>query len=170
MSIAYTIDFTVPNNILVGLTNGSYERVGGVIREAQSKHIVAWLREGSSSTNALRHLPRTTTLTNSLLGASQILNLSLAAISIPIIMHYANRISEQIETLSQQIDMQFDIERMSKLKSALSAAANDSSDYNIRMMRISNAASKLHESYQSFTSLAAAQIETNPLMAQTYLG
>ncbi len=36
----------VPPAITQGLTNGSLERVGGVVREAGSKQIVAWLREG----------------------------------------------------------------------------------------------------------------------------
>lgn len=44
----YTIETSlqIPENIAKGLLNRTYERVGGVIREAKSKHVVTWLREG----------------------------------------------------------------------------------------------------------------------------
>ncbi len=44
----YTIETSlqVPEFIAQGLSSGTYERVGGVIREAKSKHVVTWLREG----------------------------------------------------------------------------------------------------------------------------
>ncbi len=37
--------FQIPDWIANGLDNGNYERVGGVIREVDSKSVVAWLRE-----------------------------------------------------------------------------------------------------------------------------
>ena len=36
----------VPNSIAWGLATGSLERVGGVVRDVSSKHIVMWLRDG----------------------------------------------------------------------------------------------------------------------------
>ena len=44
----YTIEtsFQIPENIVLGLQNRTLERVGGVIREAKSKQVVTWLREG----------------------------------------------------------------------------------------------------------------------------
>lgn len=47
-----TTTFSVPNWISDGLTQGIYERVGGVIRDTSSKQVVAWLRE-ANPTNSL---------------------------------------------------------------------------------------------------------------------
>jgi len=41
-----TTTFLIPDWISAGLTGGLDERVGGVIREVGSKHVVAWLKEG----------------------------------------------------------------------------------------------------------------------------
>ncbi|MFS8860820.1 hypothetical protein [Synechococcus sp. H60.4] len=42
----------IPEAILKGLQNGTYERVGGVVREVASKRVVAWLRETGGLTLA----------------------------------------------------------------------------------------------------------------------
>ena len=40
-----TTTFVLANWIVKGLTNGDFERVGGVIREIGTKKVVTWLRE-----------------------------------------------------------------------------------------------------------------------------
>lgn len=40
----------IPEAILRGLQNGTYERIGGIVREVASKRVVAWLRETGAST------------------------------------------------------------------------------------------------------------------------
>lgn len=45
MSLSVTPTFLIPDWIAKGLTDGTFERVGGVIREVGSKKIVIWLRE-----------------------------------------------------------------------------------------------------------------------------
>ena len=37
--------FQVPEYIAQGISNGAYERVGGVVRQKGSKKVVAWLRD-----------------------------------------------------------------------------------------------------------------------------
>jgi hypothetical protein len=39
--------FQVPQHIAQGLSNGTLERVGGVVRQTGSKQIVAWLHEAN---------------------------------------------------------------------------------------------------------------------------
>ncbi|AFY33921.1 hypothetical protein [Calothrix sp. PCC 7507] len=65
MTIPLTVTFTLASWILKGLQDGTFERVGGVIREVGSKHIVTWLRDtpsnslvsaSSSSSNNLLNL------------------------------------------------------------------------------------------------------------------
>ncbi|XWK90613.1 MAG: hypothetical protein U7127_11340 [Phormidium sp.] len=48
-----TVTFTLADWIAKGLADGSYERIGGVIREVGSKQVVAWLREAGSITSSL---------------------------------------------------------------------------------------------------------------------
>lgn len=48
--VATQVTLDIPYAILKGLENGTYERIGGVIREVGSKKVVAWLRETSDST------------------------------------------------------------------------------------------------------------------------
>jgi len=55
------VELEIPDDILSGLATGKYERVGGVIRHADSKQVFAWLREGGnisrSSSSGLTLLP-----------------------------------------------------------------------------------------------------------------
>ena len=42
------VEFEVPDEIAQGLANRTLERVGGIIRFADSKQIVDWLRDGAT--------------------------------------------------------------------------------------------------------------------------
>lgn len=42
----FTVPLEFPSDIIAGLFDGRYERIGGVIQEAGSKHVVTWLRDG----------------------------------------------------------------------------------------------------------------------------
>lgn len=50
MPLTMPVEFDVPQHIEQGLVNGQLERVGGVIRDTESKQIIAWLREAQSLT------------------------------------------------------------------------------------------------------------------------
>ena len=45
------IKLTISDQIAKSLADGTYERVGGIIRESRSKQIVAWLREVACEVN-----------------------------------------------------------------------------------------------------------------------
>ncbi|MEH2190268.1 MAG: hypothetical protein V7K64_29540 [Nostoc sp.] len=49
MTIPLTVTFTLASWIAKGLQDGTLVRVGGVIINATSKHIVTWLRESNNS-------------------------------------------------------------------------------------------------------------------------
>lgn len=61
------VEFEVPDDVEKGLMNGTLERVGGVIRFADSKQVVAWLRDGG---NISRNPSSTFKLLPSLLRAT----------------------------------------------------------------------------------------------------
>lgn len=46
------IKLTMSDKIAKSLADGTYERVGGIIRESRSKQIVAWLREVAHEINS----------------------------------------------------------------------------------------------------------------------
>ncbi|QFS47157.1 hypothetical protein [Nostoc sphaeroides] len=48
MSLPVTVTFMLADWIVKGLTDGTLERVGGVIREVGSKRVISWLREVDS--------------------------------------------------------------------------------------------------------------------------
>ncbi|TVP64163.1 MAG: hypothetical protein EA343_06015 [Nodularia sp. (in: Bacteria)] len=52
MSLALTVTFALADWIAKGLADGTFERVGGVIREVGNKQVVTWLREYGSNSSA----------------------------------------------------------------------------------------------------------------------
>ncbi|MFS8776782.1 hypothetical protein NW806_10795 [Synechococcus sp. W65.1] len=50
--VAEQVILDIPEAILKGLQDGTYERIGGVVREVASKRVVAWLRETGGLTLA----------------------------------------------------------------------------------------------------------------------
>ncbi|MEH1848476.1 MAG: hypothetical protein V7L25_26720 [Nostoc sp.] len=48
MSLPVTVTFMLADWIVKGLRDGTFERVGGVIREVGSKRVITWLREVNS--------------------------------------------------------------------------------------------------------------------------
>ena len=97
MSLAVTATFVLADWIVKGLANGTYERVGGVIREVATKRIVTWLREqgaNNSSGNQLEEFGRSLQITQGILqvtSAVSILNLGVSVIGFVVI---AQRLKE----------------------------------------------------------------------------
>ncbi|MGB0386437.1 MAG: hypothetical protein ACPGWR_16625 [Ardenticatenaceae bacterium] len=52
-----TIEVTlaVSDHVAQSLANGTYERVGGIVRESRSKQIVTWLREVGHEVNSIEN-------------------------------------------------------------------------------------------------------------------
>ncbi|MEA5621314.1 hypothetical protein VB711_26265 [Cronbergia sp. UHCC 0137] len=48
MSLPIQVTFLLADWVVKGLKDGTFERVGGVIREVASKKIVTWLRDTNS--------------------------------------------------------------------------------------------------------------------------
>jgi tetratricopeptide (TPR) repeat protein len=91
-----TTTFDIPAKILEGLTTGSYERVGGVVRDVVTKQIVMWLREtgGSSITPAIP-LPL-----DPVTGA---LSVAISAINTGVSAYGFHQVNGKLEGMSQQL-------------------------------------------------------------------
>lgn len=129
----------IPPAIAQGLANGTFERVGGVIREVGNKQVVAWLREGgkiASNPNILTgglgsvatSLLNTAVSAHShhlimqalarqgmLIGTMGILNIAISGYTLYILNRRINHLGKQIKKIAAE----FDRDRWNKLASAL---------------------------------------------------
>ena len=79
MGVPVTVNFVLDDWIVRGLENGTFERVGGVIRDVQTKTVVTWLRESGSNSSGVKYLTEGALQLN---NATSILNLSVSLIDI----------------------------------------------------------------------------------------
>lgn len=130
---ALQVFLDVPETLITGLSTGSLERIGGVIREADTKQVVAWLREGISDTSESglpAPLTQVLAATNNagisaVLGTvvlTSLLNFSVSLISLRIMMNRLDQLGAQIESLREMIKTEFKRERDMRFKVALQAA------------------------------------------------
>ena len=111
----------VPTKIAKGLASGQLEREGGVIREAGSKQVVAWLREGGKigdnsnlAGGALRSILD--------VGGMGILNLAATAVSTAIVLKRLKDLEQEIKSLGKEIAGHFAQDRQVKMDAAIHTA------------------------------------------------
>lgn len=99
------VAFEIPSEVERGLASGALERVGGVIRDSSTKHVVSWLRDSGvfqatvdSSTNTALINPTNTVLSASQQGAS-LLNISPNSLSS--LTQLANQANSQLAKIGQ---------------------------------------------------------------------
>ncbi|HRW98443.1 MAG TPA: hypothetical protein P5280_03085 [Cyclobacteriaceae bacterium] len=111
--------------IISGLMSGTYERVGGVIRDVGSKEVVAWLRD----------LPQTQPIDATVLSSlgpllplnvvTSVLNLSISVIGFGVVMKRLNTIEGQLQTISgilAGVNRKLDLSFYSNFRAALELA------------------------------------------------
>lgn len=146
---AVTVTFAVANWIATGLADGTFERVGGVIREVGTKRVVAWLREAAGS-NGLP-LPSSGGLVESLVNpidnaanqvisvintgigalqitsAASVLNLGVSVIGFTVILQRLGELEERLQKsqeLLSTIDRKIDLSFCAEFRVALDLAMN----------------------------------------------
>lgn len=146
-----TIDvvFEVPVQIQQGMMSGSLERVGGIVRDSETKQVVAWLRDGSAidpTNNPVDQILSASRGQNLLLltgRSALLLNLTLMAIGI-------FRINQQLKTINDEISSikdEFRRDRLVKKRVALRAARDvlTAQDERIANNRFNSAQDGLYE-------------------------
>jgi hypothetical protein len=130
--------FYIPEHIAQGISNGTYERVGGVVREIGSKQVVAWLREiyGKSdpvlSNNlALSSVSAVSSTLNMALSSvsavSSTLNLAVSTMGFIIVLNRLGIIEQQLEQAQEvlrTIDYKIDLSFYANFRAALDLAFN----------------------------------------------
>ena len=128
---AITVHLEVPSFIETGLADGSMERVGGVIRFANDKRIVAWLREGGeipeeivSRSGLLQSILKYTgkpaaTIGNILGRTIPLLSIAFAGFELLEMIRGIEGNQKEIEAIYERVEEQFRRDRLTELFTAL---------------------------------------------------
>ncbi|MBD2099263.1 hypothetical protein H6F90_29810 [Trichocoleus sp. FACHB-591] len=112
-------NFLIPDHISAGLASGIYERVGGVIREVGSKHVVSWLRE-DLALNGDGGMPQVT-------SAANMLTLGVSVIGFAVIIQRLNELEKRLQDVTEllnKVDRKIDLGFYAKFRAALNLATN----------------------------------------------
>jgi len=149
--------FDLPAALANGLQNGAYERVGGVIRDSNSKQVVAWLREGGNGVVTQPPLLKpplgeAAQLITPMLSA---VNLGVSVAGFAVVITQLNQISDQIRLIEAKVDrvsVKLDDQALAKLKAGVNACLNavELGDANLRQQMAGQALTTLHEARQYF--------------------
>lgn len=167
--IPLNVVFDLPVALANGLQSGAYERVGGVIRDSNSKQVVAWLREGGNGAVSQTPLPKMPLgeafqLVTPMLSA---VNLGVSVAGFAVVITQLNQISNQIRLIEAKVDrvsVKLDDQALAKLKAGVNACLNSVElvDANLRQQMTGHALTTLHEARQYFNQQvlrSAAQAE-----------
>lgn len=114
-----TVHFDIPEDINNGLKSGVYERVGGTIRDSQTKQIVAMLREVPFN------LANTTTILSQLNTIASIINIAVSVVGFVVVTKKLNLIEQKIDKLQKSLNelhYKYDVSIDAKFKGALNSA------------------------------------------------
>ncbi len=112
--------FDVPEDIREGLDSGQYERVGGVIRDLNTKQVVAWLRE-----NKPDRLVNFDSSFSNFLPFLGVLNLAVSVGGFALVLGRLRNIEDQLRGLNattSQINQKIDFQGYANLASAIQQA------------------------------------------------
>ena len=157
--------FHIPEYISQGISNGTYERVGGVIREADSKKVVAWLREAGKIGESV--LPQVS-------AVSSVLNLAVSTMGFVIVLKRLGVIEqrlEQAQEVLQTIDYKIDLSFYANFRAALDLAINAFTMTNseTRKMSAMQAINRFLEAEHHYTKLTDIEIGNGSQVADEYL-
>ncbi len=182
-----TVDATlyVPNHIAQGLSNGTYERVGGVVREMGSKQVVAWLREiGKISDPDLSNILANSSMSavsntlnlalSSVSAVTSTLNLAVSTMGFIIVLKRLGIIEQRLE-LAQEvlrtIDYKIDLSFYANFRAAIDLAFNAFTMTNpdARKMSAMQAINRFLEAEHHYTKLTDIEIGNGSQVADEYL-
>lgn len=170
--------FQVPKNIAQGLSNGTYERVGGVIREANSKQVVTWLREtgnaGKTLDSVLQNVNAVSSVLQNVGAVSSVLNLAVSTMGFVIVLNRLGVIEHQLQQAQevlQTIDYKIDLSFYANFRAALDLAMNAFTMSNAETRKISamHAINRFLEAEHHYTKLTDMEIGNGSQVADEYL-
>jgi len=168
-----TVDatFHLPEQIAQGLLDGTYERVGGVVRNIVSKQVVAWLRE----IYEIEEPVLLDLLSLTPVGAvASTLNLAVSTMGFIIVLKRLGVIEQKLEqaqevleTIGYKIDLSFYANFRAALDLAINAFTMNNSE--TRKMSAMQAINRFLEAEHHYTKLTDREIGNGSQVAGEYL-
>jgi len=164
----------IPEKIQISLMDGSYQRLGGIVRESNSKQIVAWLREGNalSDSSLIQSIAPVGRALTALSGTGMLLNLALTSASLVTTMKRLERLSANVSSLGKELHGEFKRDRDINFKAALQRArdALEASSAVNRTQSAHQVIQGLYEARENFYQDFHQALEQDfVLLAQHYL-
>lgn len=121
MMDSVAVHFEIPESISSGLKSKAYERVGGVIRDSQTKQIVAMLRETTPN------LSQASTILSQFGSVASLLNVAISVVGFVIIAKRLDVIERKIDGLQESLNAlhyKYDLSVDANFRAALKLAEN----------------------------------------------
>jgi tetratricopeptide (TPR) repeat protein len=183
---ALTVSFALTDWVVKGLENGTFERVGGVIREVATKKVVGWLREISSANpyqkfteieNQLGAVQNGLKLTQGMLQlstAASLLSLGVSVMGFAVITQRLNDLEQRLrETQAsvEKINHKIDISFYANFRAALDLAVNAFTMSNAENRRSSalQAVNRFVEAEHIYQELTINEINQKSQIADEYI-
>lgn len=112
--------FVISEEITEGLSNGTLERVGGIIRETQSKQVIAWLREITPNISQVPMLLQ-------LGSVASILNLGVSVMGFTLVMQRLQELEQRLQKAQEvlnKINRKIDLGFYANFRAALDLAVH----------------------------------------------
>lgn len=124
MNTVIDVLLEIPVDIQRKLAQGTYERVGGVVREADTKHVVTWLKQVSptETVNQVVNLP---TLLSGTAAAGSVLTLGVSVLGFGMLSKQLNKLETQLketQALLAKINRKLDLSFYANFAAALDMA------------------------------------------------
>lgn len=94
--------FELPKEIEKGLAEGTYERVGGVIRKTGDKQVVTWLSEVGENLPEESQIPSILSSPQLLMGL-QVANIAVSVAGFAMIHHKLRQVERQLQGIDQKL-------------------------------------------------------------------
>lgn len=153
-----TVFFDVPTAVVRGLADGSYERVGGIIRNASDKKIVMWLQEGGSRASQALAQPPLAGISGAASASTMLsaVNLGVSVAGFALVLQQLNLISDRIRSIEaklERVSQKLDDQVLGRLKAGINACQNavELQDSSLRIQMAGQALLELHGARQFFT-------------------
>ncbi len=173
MTLPVTVTFMLADWIAKGLADGTFERVGGVIRDVKTKQIVSWLRDqvsNNSTGGKLTELGQSLQVTS----AVSILNLGVSVIGFAVIAKRLKELEQrlqQAQELLNKINRKIDLSFYANFRAALDLAINAFTMANHENRRSSalQAIDRFLVAEHIYTEYTDIEIEQKSQIADEYL-
>jgi hypothetical protein len=161
--------FTIPEHISRGLMDGTLERIGGVVRDAKTKQIAAWLRETSEGSDLSKLLSL-----SSVAATTGVLNLAISTMGFAVVIKKLGVIEQQLrqsQEVLREIDYKIDLSFYANLRAALDLAMNAFTMANPETRRVSamQAINRFLEAEYHYSGLTDIEIANGSQVAGEYL-